>query len=123
MNEITLTVVAQIFNFFCVWYLFHAFLLKKVFDTIKASKEEVAVLDYSIVLAREALKKEEEHKKEEWNKFVLLFSQKIPSLRYKEIQQDITPLCHVAPGLPNKERKIVIQDAVTYLVRKIAHGN
>jgi hypothetical protein len=123
MNEITLTVVAQILNFFFVWYIFHKLLLEKVFTTIKAQKEELAVLDYSIILARENLKKEEEYKKDEWNRFLLLFSQEIPSLSRKEVQQDITPLCHVAPGLAHKEREVVVRETVAYLVRKIAHGN
>ena len=123
MNEITLTVVAQILNFFFVWYIFHKLLLEKVFTTIKAQKEELAVLDYSIILARENLKKEEEYKKDEWNRFLLLFSQEIPSLSHKEIQQDITPLCHVAPGFADREREVVVRETVAYLVRKIAHGN
>ncbi len=123
MNEITLTVVAQISNFFIIWYLFHTFLLKKVFDAIKTVKEEIAVLDYSILIAREALKKEEEYKREEWNKFLTLFNKEKPDVGNSAVQQDITPLCHVAPGLAPQEKKQVVQETVTYLVRKIVHGN
>ncbi len=123
MTEITLTVIAQIINFFLIWYVFHAFLLKKVFATIKATKDEVAALDYSIVLAREAIKKEEANKKEEWNKFLVLFSQKIPYRVREEYRKDILPLCHITTGLKKEEEKIVVQETVTYLVRRIVNDN
>ena len=121
MNEITLTVIAQIFNFFLIWYVFHTFLLKKIFNVIKTTKEEVAVLDYSINLAREGVKREEERKREEWEKFRIVFSQKMPLIDRPIVQHDITPLCHVAPGLESGEKKKVVQETVAHLVRKIAH--
>lgn len=122
MNEITLTVIAQIVNFFLAWYIFHVCLLKKVFDTIRATRKEITVLDHSITLAQDALKAKEKQQREKWNTFLIEFSQKMPSLKHTITQQDITPLCPVAPGLNPKEKDTIVHEVVTHLVRKITYG-
>ncbi len=122
MNELTLTIVAQIGNFFIIWYMLHVFLLKKVFMVIVSDKEAQLQLEHSIQMMRQSIAQEEMRKKEEWDKFLLLFSQQIPYKGCELPQQDFTPLCPVAPGLQQAEKQQLVTETVTYLVRKIAHG-
>lgn len=121
MNELTFTVLAQILHFGLLWYILHTFLLKKVFTVIKTERAELVALENSVATARQALKDEEENKKEEWKKFVTEFSEKIPYKGCELPQGDTTPLCHIAPGLKQEEKEIVVKDTVNYIVRKIVH--
>lgn len=121
MNEITLTVVAQILNFLFLWYLLDRLLLKKVFILLKAQKAEIITLEHSISLIRSDIDKEQERKKKDWKEALLHFSREIPYKKSELHSVDITPLCPVVPGLKSEDKKKLVDETVAYLVRKVVH--
>lgn len=121
--EINLTYVVQIAHFFIIWFLFHTLLLKKVFFLIKKRKKEMNELAHSIADAQRFLNEtlaEQQRKKEE---LLVLFSQKIPSLKDASQEIDKTIMPSLESELTSLEEKKVIEDTTDYILKRISRDH